>query len=89
MKLEEMTQSRWNEAIGTPKTLLKAIRNGIDESYEQGKLGQGADIRYNDPEEIILKHVKDKLSQIFTQYMSGTGDLIDTTAHAIWEKIIS
>lgn len=81
LTIEEETKARFARAMGTPEILLKAIRNGIDEFYS-------SENKPADPEEVILKHVKDKLSQIFQLYMSGSGDLTDTTATAIWEKII-
>lgn len=83
MTLEEQALKMWNDAQGTPESLVKAIRNGMDEIHLSVVTNKGWD-----PEEIILKHVKDFLSQKFTPFMAGDGSVPDCVAHALWDKVM-
>jgi hypothetical protein len=87
--LEEQAMARWAKAkdelmVATPNSLLKAIRNGIDESLDR-KAKRNVNM---DAEEVILNHVKDFLAQKFTPFMAGDGSVVDCTAQALWEKVI-
>lgn len=81
---EKDAETRWQAAQGTPKTLHQAIFNATVEC-----VGKDFDFATDDPTDIYEKHVKDYLAQKFQLYMLGDGSLIDTTAQAIWEKVMN
>ena len=85
MTLEEQAQARWNMSKGTPKTLRQAIQNATHDFFQLDEAKMLGELTL---ESIIYSHVKDFLAQKFQLYMLGDGTVVDSTAQAIWEKVI-
>lgn len=86
MTLEEQARARWAmQSKGTPQTLQQAIQNATHDFFQ---LDEAKILGELTLESIIYSHVKDFLAQRFQVYMLGDGTVVDSTATALWERVI-
>lgn len=81
MSLESEAIAIWNKTVGTPKNIDEAIDNAIEELFQKNFSLEEIPI-------VFKKHIKDLLGQKFTPFMAGDGSVVDTTAQALWDRIM-
>lgn len=81
MKPEEQAIKIWNDTIKNPLSFEVAIDNAVEELFQKNFSLEEVPV-------VLKKHIKDFLAQKFTPFMSGDGSVVDSTAQAIWAKVM-